>query len=133
MLHLRTAFLAALAAVTASASAAQAPDWSRAARVDVALANFSFSPKTIRLRAGEPVVLHLANSASGGHNFAAGQFFSASTIRPQDRGAVNGGAVELRGHQSKDIALVPRAGHYPLRCTHTLHKMFGMTGEIVVE
>jgi hypothetical protein len=32
-----------------------------------------------------------------------------------------------------DIALVPRqAGTYQLRCTHTLHDLFGMTGAIEV-
>jgi hypothetical protein len=31
------------------------------------------------------------------------------------------------------IHLMPAAGHYKLRCTHTMHAMFGMTGEIVVD
>ena len=129
---LRFALAAALAAAPFAAGA-QAPDWSRATRVEVTLANFSYSPRRIHLRAGQPVVLHLVNSASGGHDFTAGAFFSAASIRPQDRGAVNGGRVELRGHQSRDVALVPRAGTYALKCSHTFHKAFGMTGEIVVD
>src|SRR5687768_4276347 len=112
---------------------AAAPDWSRAARVEVKLANFSYSPKTIRLRAGQPVLLRLVNASSSGHDFTARQFFAASTVRPQDQGAVAGGSVELRGRQSRDIMLVPRAGRYPLKCTHTLHKAFGMSGRIIVE
>jgi uncharacterized cupredoxin-like copper-binding protein len=129
---LRIALIAAFAAAPLAA-AAQAPDWSRAARVEVTLANFSYSPRRIHLRAGQPVLLHLVNSASGGHDFTASSFFSAATVRPQDRGAIDAGRVELRGRQSRDIYLVPRAGTYPLKCSHTFHKTFGMSGEIVVD
>jgi uncharacterized cupredoxin-like copper-binding protein len=118
----------------ASAAAAQpAPDWSHAQRVDVTLANFSFSPKTIHLRAGRPVILHLANGSSGGHDFTAKQFFAASAVRAQDRAAIRGGSVEVGKHRSVDLALVPRAGRYPLKCGHAFHRTFGMSGEIVVD
>jgi uncharacterized cupredoxin-like copper-binding protein len=123
----------AAAGLLSSSALAQEPDWSGAAQVTVRLSSFDFAPSSIRLRAGQPVVLHLVNDAGGGHNFAAPQFFAASAIRPQDQGLVYKGAIELRGHQTKDIALVPRAGTYKLRCTHTMHSMFGMRGEIVVE
>jgi uncharacterized cupredoxin-like copper-binding protein len=132
MPYLRFILTAALV-LAPLAAAAQAPDWSRASRVEVTLANFSYSPQRIHLRAGQPVVLHLVNSASGGHDFTAARFFSAASIRPQDRGAIGAGRVELRGHQSRDIYLVPSAGTYPLKCSHTLHKTFGMSGEIVVD
>jgi plastocyanin len=46
---------------------------------------------------------------------------------------VHKGAVELSGHEAKDIAVVPRAGTYKLHCTHTFHSTFGMKGEIVVD
>lgn len=98
--------------------------------VEVTLSNFDFAPKAIHLRAGQPVVLHLVNSAGGGHNFSAPQFFAAA-------GAVSGpvrdGTVEVAGHQSVDVRLTPARGSYRLRCTHTLHATFGMRGEIVVE
>jgi plastocyanin len=121
---------AAACAALASPALAQ-PDWSRAQRVEVKLASFSYTPSMIHLRAGQPVVLHLVNVASGGHDFAAREFFAAATLR--DRGGVERGAVELAGHESRDVALVPRAGRYPLKCTHSFHKMFGMSGEIVVD
>jgi plastocyanin len=124
-----------VAAIVASAAlaipAAAQPEWSRAQRVEVRLDSFSFTPSIIHLRAGQPVVLHLVNVASGGHDFAASEFFAAASLR--DPRAVERGRVELAGHESRDIALVPRAGRYPLKCTHTFHKMFGMTGEIDVE
>jgi plastocyanin len=98
--------------------------------VAVTLSNFDFSPNTIRLRAGEPVVLHLVNSGRGGHNFAAPEFFAAAS---GVSGPVSHGKVEVGGHQSVDVHVTPARGHYHLRCTHTMHTAFGMSGEIVVE
>jgi plastocyanin len=127
MSRIAFAFAVAAAAVPASAQA----DWSRAQRVEVQLSNFSFTPDTIHLHAGQPVVLHLVNASSGGHDFAAREFFAAASLR--DPGAVERGAVDLSSHQARDIYLVPRAGRYPLKCTHAFHKMFGMGGKIVVD
>ena len=98
--------------------------------VEVRLSNFSFTPEAIALTAGRPVTLHLVNSGGGGHNFAAPQFFAAST---NVSGPVHEGAVEVPGHQSVDITLTPSPGSYRLRCTHTLHSTFGMHGTITVE
>jgi uncharacterized cupredoxin-like copper-binding protein len=114
--------LLALPAVTA----AQPP----ARTVEVTLSNFDFTPSTIRLRAGEPVVLHLVNSAHGGHNFAAPEFFAAAS---GVSGPVDHGKVEVHGNQSVDVHVTPARGHYHLRCTHTMHTAFGMSGEIEVE
>ena len=98
--------------------------------IEVRLSNFSFTPSTIALTAGRPVILHLVNSGGGGHNFSAPQFFAAAT---GVSGPVNDGTVEVRGHQSVDIRLTPSRGSYRLRCTHTRHSTFGMTGTITVE
>lgn len=107
-------------------AAAQAPPRT----VEVQLSSFAFTPRTLRLRAGEPVVLHLVNSGRGGHNFAAPEFFAAAR---GVAGPVGDGAVEVPSRGTADVRLVPAAGHYRLRCTHTLHSSFGMRGEIVVE
>ena len=98
--------------------------------VEVRLSNFDFTPSTIRLHAGQPVVLHLVNTAHGGHNFAAREFFAAAS---NVSGPVRGGAVEVRGGQSVDVTLTPARGSYRLRCTHTMPSAFGMTGSIVVQ
>ena len=127
----RSLLLAALACLAAPAAAQ--PDWSHAARVTVGLSSFKYSPATIRLRAGQPVILHLENTGSGGHDFSAPAFFKAASVRPQDAAKVGGGAVDVGGHESVDIALVPAAGTYALRCTHAFHSMFGMKGSIVVQ
>jgi plastocyanin len=118
--------------VLASPAAAQ-PDWSHAQSVEVQLSNFAFAPDHLRLPHGEAIVLHLVNNASGGHNFAAPEFFAAATIAPDDAAKIQHGAVELRGHQSVDIHLVAATGHYHLHCSHTMHTAFGMSGEINVE
>ena len=103
------------------------------ARVDVALSSFDYTPSTIRLRAGQPVTLVLRNTSGGGHNFAARQFFEAARLAAGMAARIRRGAVEVRSRQTVEITLVPAAGRYRLRCTHTLHSTFGMTGEIVVE
>jgi uncharacterized cupredoxin-like copper-binding protein len=119
---MRVILLAILAAVPAPAAAQQT--------LEVQLSSFDFTPSTLRLRAGEPVVLHLVNSGDGGHNFSAPQFFAAAH---GVSGAVSHGAVEVPGHGSVDVRLTPARGRYRLKCTHTLHATFGMRGDIVVE
>jgi uncharacterized cupredoxin-like copper-binding protein len=121
------------AGLLSSTALAQAPDWSQASQNRVTLSSFSFAPATIHLHAGRPVTLHLVNEAGGGHNFSAPEFFAAATIREEDKGLIYKGAIELPGHRTRDVTLVPRAGRYALRCTHTMHTMFGMKGEIVVD
>jgi uncharacterized cupredoxin-like copper-binding protein len=99
--------LAALASLL-TLSAAPAPD-----TIAVHLSNFAFMPNQLRLRASVPVRLHIVNDSTGGHNFSAPLLFSASAF-PE-------GAPPT----------VP--GSYKAECTHFLHSLFGMTGEIIVE
>jgi uncharacterized cupredoxin-like copper-binding protein len=131
MLRLRH-FAFALISLPAAA-AAQAPDWAHAQRVEVKLSSFDFTPSTLHLRAGQPVVLHLVNTGSGGHDFTAPAFFAAARVQPGNRGGVAKGSVEVGSRRSVDVALVPKAGDYPLKCSHAFHKTFGMTGRIVVD
>ena len=121
---MRALVLLSLLALPAAAAAQPA------ATVEIRLSNFDFTPSTIRLHAGQPVVLHLVNAAHGGHNFSAPEFFAAAS---GVSGPVTGGKVELHGNQSVEVHLTPARGHYHLRCTHTMHTAFGMSGEIEVE
>jgi plastocyanin len=130
---LRPLALASALLLLSSSALAQEPDWAQAAQVTVTLSSFDYAPSAVHLRAGQPVVLHLVNEAGGGHNFSAPEFFAAAAVRMQDQGLVYKGGIELAGHQTKDIGLVPRAGSYKLRCTHTMHTALGMKGEIVVD
>lgn len=123
-------FILLVVAAFAAPAPAQAPP---PAGVTVRLTSFDFAPSTIRLQAGRPVMLHLVNAASGGHDFSAPAFFAAARIDPGSAGRVRRGGVEVRGRSSVDVRLVPAAGRYRLRCTHLLHSTFGMSGEILVE
>ena len=99
--------------------------------VEVQLSSFHFTPSQIHLRAGQPVVLRLTNTSSGGHNFAAPQFFGAAHV--EGGAALRHGAIEVPEGETREIRLTPVRGTYRLRCTHTLHSTFGMRGRIVVE
>lgn len=109
-------------------TASHAPASPRQVQID--LASFSISPKPILLAAGQPVRLVFANRSGSGHDFTARSFFaSARTIR----GAVDNGEVELKGHQSAMVELVPTRGTYKAHCSHFGHKLLGMTGTIIVQ
>ena len=127
------AHAAALVMALPALAMAQEPDWSRAPTVTVTLSSFDYTPATIRLRAGEPVVLRLVNAAGKGHDFSAPEFFTAAQVRAADRALLAKGTIEVRGRGAVDLALRPAAGRYRLRCTHFMHSAFGMKGEIVVE
>ena len=100
--------------------------------VQVTMTNFSFAPATLQLQAGIPTVLRLRNDSGGGHNFTAPAFFAAAQVAPASVGLIQNGHVEVKSHSSVDIALVPAAGQFPLKCTHAFHSSFGMKGNITV-
>lgn len=122
---IRTMFLAAL--IVGSSGPAEQPQ-----TVSVRLSSFDFTPQTLRMRAGVPIVLRLENSG-GGHNFSAPAFFATARIEPASAALVRRGAVEVPSRGVRELRLVPAAGRYRLRCTHTFHTALGMRGEIVVE
>lgn len=117
----------ALLALALLAAAPAAPEQ----RIDVALSNFKFTPSTIALVHGQSYVLHL--TSSGGHSFAAKDFFAAATMPAADRAKLKDGKIELDSDHAVDLHFTaPRAGSYPIKCTHLLHASFGMTGKFVV-
>lgn len=123
-------FSALLATFASGAATAQtAPQ-----TLSVEMSNFKFDPATLTLAHGRPYVLHFVNSASGGHNFVAKEFFDAATIAPDDRAKVKNGEIELGGGESADIHLVANTpGTYKSHCSHFMHSSFGMTGTVVVQ
>jgi len=128
---MRKLFIASLLIGACASSAQPAPALPKVVAVN--LANFKYSPNIIRLKAGVPVVLRLENKASGGHNFSAAQFFAAARLDAASMPRVRDGTVEVPKHAVVDVALVPTAGRYPVKCTHTLHSTFGMNGSIIVD
>ena len=121
-------FLLSWIALATSSAGAQAP-----AVIDVHLSNFKFTPRAIVLDQGRPYVLRLVNDSGGGHDFAAPAFFARANVALPDRPLIRGGEVEVPSGQVRLVRLTaPPAGRYKLKCTHRFHKMFGMSGSIVV-
>ncbi len=126
-MKLRTHFALAGLLISAQTSA-QTP-----AKVEIVLANFSFTPSNIALKAGQPVTLHFVNQGSGGHNFTAREFFSTSNMDALTRAKLTKkGSIELSAGQSADVTVTPKSGTYKVKCGHFLHAGFGMTGTITV-
>lgn len=129
--------LAAALAIMVQPVRAEPPstaDWSSAQDLEIDLSSFAFSPKTVMLAAGVPYRLHFVDKASGGHDFTAAAFFRDAIIDPDDKAAVQGGAVRLAANQTADIRLIaPKAGTYEAHCSHFMHAVFGMRGQIVVQ
>ena len=129
---IRSTLLAlAIAPLLAGAAFAQS-----ATTISVSLTNFKFTPNTITLKSGTTYTLHLVNNGGSAHDFAAPEFFKASTVAAADKSKVDSddGDVDLDSGQSVDITLTPtKPGTYKLTCTHFMHETFGMVGQIVVQ
>jgi FtsP/CotA-like multicopper oxidase with cupredoxin domain len=109
-------------------------DWSNAQTVQVGMANYDFTPKTLEFHVNKAYRLRLTNGAGHGHSFDAPEFFAAVSIAPEDQSKVVKGEVEVEGGQTVDVKFVPATtGSYKFHCSHFLHAAFGMTGEAVVQ
>jgi plastocyanin len=126
MIRLRLAVASILSAILLAPAAAQSP---APASQTVQLFSFGFAPHPLHLEGGRPVTLTFVNQSGSGHDFTAKDFFASSKITA---GAAPGGKVELKGHETKTVTLIPRAGSYTAHCSHFLHSSMGMTDEIIV-
>ena len=101
--------------------------------LEVRLSNFRFLPRMPTLEHGRGYTLRLVNASGGSHDFSAPGFFAAARIDPADAALVADGKVEVPGGATSTIHLTaPAAGSYRLKCTHGLHRLMGMKGEIQV-
>jgi uncharacterized cupredoxin-like copper-binding protein len=120
---MRTLSLAAAVLMTLPLCLAAA---SPATTVTIALSNYRFDPATIRLRHGQPYVLHLVNRSDRKHNFVAPEFLIAAGAGRR--------AVEVPDGAIANVAIIaPAAGTYKVKCTHFTHALRGMKGSIVIE
>ena len=101
--------------------------------VEIVLSNFKFAPEELHLRQGQSYRLHFVNNGSGGHNFSAPDFFASAQIDPADAAAITKGGIELAKGETRDVRLKPAAGTYKVKCTHFMHRAFGMKGKITVD
>jgi uncharacterized cupredoxin-like copper-binding protein len=133
IVHLYLTFGQFLALLAGATSAAPAPvDFSRAAQVNITLSSFRITPRVLHLKAGRPVILTIINDGHGGHDLTAAEFFAAATILPGDAQFIDKGVIRVRGGGKVVIALVPAAGRYRMKCSHSFHKRLGMSGSIDV-
>jgi plastocyanin len=125
----RLAMLALLPLALAAPAAvpAQSPT---PAQLTVTVWSFGFAPQPIRLAAGKPVTITFVNRSGGSHDFTAPGFFQHSAI---SAGAAPDGEIELSGHETKSITLVPAAGTWQAHCSHFMHKQMGMSANIIVQ
>ena len=94
--------------------------------VTIELSNYRYDPAVIRLRQGQPYVLHLVNRSGRRHNFVAPEFLVASGAGRR--------AIEVPAGAVADVSITaPAAGRYAVKCTHFTHALRGMKGRIVVE
>lgn len=109
------------------------PEWRAAVEQDVLLHPFRYEPRTIHLRAGEPVKLRFVNDARATMSFSAPAFFRAATVRPRDARRLRGGRIVLAPGERRTIALVPAPGRYPVHSRNLAHRLLGMSALILVE
>ena len=122
------------AALSASTSNAQPPEWASAQTVSVELSSFKFTPATLTLQHGVVYRIRFTNMSSGGHDFVAKEFFAGANIAPEDRSKVKNGGIDVDGKDSVEVRLVAgQPGTYKSHCSHFMHSSFGMTGTIVVQ
>ena len=131
MLRTGLTIAAATAALTFAGAFSPAQEASPSV-IEVQLKNYAFTPSTLHLQRGVPVVLRLVD-ASGSHSFAAPELFAASTLDPATALLVRNGKVEV-GEGGVELRLTPNtSGAYPFHCTHFMHSAFGMKGTVVVD
>jgi plastocyanin len=121
--------LAAAAALSAAILAPAAAQVAAPAAETIQVRSFAFAPTPIRLAAGRPVTLNFVNASDSGHDFTARVFFAHAQI---SAGAAPNGKIDLKGHESRSITLVPAAGTYEAHCSHFMHDSMGMHTQIIV-
>lgn len=124
----------AIAALVLSLGAASPSSRSETVTVDVVLADFSFTPSTLRFQHGGHYRLRLSNQGSGGHNLTAPEFFAAVEIDSNDLRDIKKGKVEVPKGQTVEIGFTAvKPGTYGIKCSHFLHSGFGMKGSAVID
>lgn len=122
-----------LAPCVASSIILSVPAAAQPTLLNIHLSNFKFDPAAIELKANSDYALTLTNDGSGGHSFAAKEFFATAKVDAPDQKAMKDGKIEVPGNRSVTIHFrTAGPGTYKVKCTHAFHSGFGMKGEIVV-
>ena len=121
-----------LAALLLVAAQPPVPEWREAVEYDVLLRAWAYEPRIIRLPAGRPVRLYFVNQSPTTLEFGARDFFRAARLRPRDEDIVRRGGFRLEPGERRAVDLVAPAGRYSARSFNLLHRVLGMSAEIVV-
>lgn len=131
MLRTGLTIAAAVAALTLT-TAFSTPQESSPSVIEIQLKNYEFTPSSLRLQHGVPVVLRLVETA-GSHSFSAPELLAASTLDPATAAIVHNGTVQV-GEGGVELRFTPNTpGTYAFHCSHFMHSAFGMKGTAVVE
>jgi len=122
-----------LAALLLVAAQPPEPEWRIAVEYDVLLRPWAYEPKIIRLPAGRPVRLHFVNQSQAAMAFGARDFFRASRLHSGNDDIAARGGFRLAPGERRTVELVAPPGRYRARSFNILHRLLGMSAEIVVE
>jgi len=122
-----------LAALLLVAAQPPEPEWRTTVEQDVLLRPWAYEPRTIHLRAGEPVRLRFVNQSRATMAFGAHSFFQAARMRPRDADIAAQGGFRLAPGERRSVELVPPPGRFRARSFNVFHRLLGMSAEIVVE
>ena len=84
-------------------------------------------------RPGGRCKLRFVNEGRATFSFCAPRFFRAARMRRRDATLAATAASELAPGERRMIALVPAPGRYRARSGNLIHRMLGMSAEIIVE
>ena len=94
-----------------------------------AASGFSFNPKEIRAKVGQPLTIVLKNTDTQVHDFTVDGL--KAKVDGQDKTGVQ---VVAQGGAEATLTFTPQqAGQYEFYCAVPGHKAAGMTGKLIVE
>lgn len=128
--------------VANSAEIVKNANWDKMETVTVELSEYDYSPKHLKLKAGQPYKLVMKNVGEKDHYYTATEFFKAVAWRKVQTPKPNGGemkapyftAFEPYKKGTIEAFIVPvKKGTYEVICTIDDHKDQGMFGTITIE
>lgn len=118
---------------------ADSADWGKAESVVIELAEFRYSPETLKFRKDQPYALTLKNTGMVSHTFMARGFFRAIAAKSLVYSDAESSfplleAIRLEPQETKTLYFVSvTPGDYHLSCDRPLHATLGMLGRILIE
>lgn len=141
---LSASFTAGAAEPVADAAAiVKAANWDAMETITVELAEHSFTPQDLKLKAGQPYRLVIKNVGQKDHYYTATEFFKSVAWRKVQTPRPNGGEIKApyftaveaykNGGSVELFFVTVNKGEFDVICTIEDHKDQGMYGKIVVE